>query len=134
MDGTSRSVLHNDNLVDPIGLTIDYSSQTLYWIDARTLGPRIESSSVDGSNRRTVTTLDDILPWGMVFYNGNLYWTDRTNGSRTIYTASTSFPSPRNLLEFTFNHAPHGIQVVSSSRQSQGKQNLNSLPRKEAIG
>ena len=121
MAGTSRSVLHNNNLVDPIGLTIDYSSQTLYWIDGRTF--RIERSSVDGSNRRTVTTLGNILPWGMVFYNGNLYWGDRTNGSRTIYTASTSFPSPRNLLDFRFSNQPLGIQVVSSSRQLQGKPN-----------
>ena len=132
MDGTSRSVLHNDDLIDPIGLTIDYSSQTLYWIDARSVGPRIESSSVDGSNRRTVTTLNDLIPWGIVFYNGNLYWGDRTNGSRTVYIASTSFPSPRNLLNFRFTNQPLGIQVVSSSRQLQGKQNLNSSP--EAIG
>ena len=121
MDGTSRSVLHNNNLVAPIGLTIDYSSQTLYWID--TARRRIESSSVDGSNRRTVTTLGNIRPWGMVFYNGNLYWGNRTNRSSTIYTASTSFPSPRVLLDFTFNYHPHGIQVVSSSRQLQGKPN-----------
>ena len=60
MAGTSRSVLHTNNLVAPIGLTIDYSSQTLYWID--TARRRIESSSVDGSNRRTVTTLGNIVP------------------------------------------------------------------------
>ena len=126
MDGTSRSVLHNNDLIDPVGLTIDYSSQTLYWIEGRRVGPRIDSSSVDGSNRRTVTTLDDILPWGMVFYTGNLYWGDRTNGSRTIYTASTSFPSPRNLLNFRLTNQPLGMQVVSSSRQLQGKRNWNS--------
>ena len=119
MDGTSRMVLHD--AVVATGLTIDYASQTLYWINAIT-PPEIESSGVDGSNRRTVTTVDVIHPWGIVYYDRNLYWTDTTNGSETIYTASAgSSPSPRNLLDFTFINSPFGIQVVSSARQPQGK-------------
>jgi len=47
MDGTSRTVLHSTGLTFPSGITLDYTSQTLYWIDAARL--RIESSGVDGS-------------------------------------------------------------------------------------
>ena len=82
MDGTSRTVLHNTGLTFPSGITLDYTSQTLYWIDAA--GFRIESSAVDGSNRQTVTSVNvNINPWGIVYYSGNLYWTDR-NGNRSL--------------------------------------------------
>ena len=59
MDGTSRTVLHNTGLIFPSGITLDYTTQTLYWIDAGRL--RIESSNVDGSNRQTVTTVNAFL-------------------------------------------------------------------------
>ena len=97
------------------------TSQTLYWIDAA--GFRIESSAVDGSNRQTVTSVNvNINPWGIVYYSGNLYWTDRNSNRSLIYTSSARFPSPRNLLSgFTLNFFPLGIEVVSSSRQLQGK-------------
>ena len=121
MDGTSRTVLHNTGLTFPSGITLDYTSQTLYWIDAA--GFRIESSAVDGSNRQTVTSVNvNINPWGIVYYSGNLYWTDRNSNRSLIYTSSARFPSPRNLLSgFTLNFFPLGIEVVSSSRQLQGK-------------
>ena len=125
MDGTSRTVLHNTGLTFPSGITLDYTSQTLYWIDANRL--RIESSAVDGSNRQTVTSTDnDNIPWGIVYYSENLYWTDRNGNNSVISTSSARFPSPRNLLSgFTLTFIPLGIEVVSSSRQLLGK--LNNL-------
>jgi len=125
MDGTSRTVLHNTGLTFPSGITLDYTSQTLYWIDANRL--RIESSAVDGSNRQAVTSTDnDNIPWGIVYYSENLYWTDRNGNRSVISTSSARFPSPRNLLSgFTLSFIPLGIEVVSSSRQLQGK--LNNL-------
>ena len=121
MDGTSRTVLHSSSLTSPTGITLDYTTQTLYWIDAARL--RIESSAVDGSNRQTVTgTVNANNPFGIVYYSGNLYWTNRNSSSNLIYTSSASFPSPRNLLSgFTLNFFPLGIEVVSSSRQLLGK-------------
>ena len=124
MDGTSRTVLHNTGLTFPSGLTLDYTTQTLYWIDANRL--RIESSQVDGSNRQLLTSLSSINnnPWGIAYYIGNLYWTDRNSNISNIYTSSARFPSPRNLHPtFTLNFFPLGIQVVSSTRQVEGKLN-----------
>jgi len=120
MDGTSRTVLHNTGLTFPSGITLDYTSQTLYWIDANRL--RIESSAVDGSNRQAVTSTDnDNIPWGIVYYSENLYWTDRNGNRSVISTSSARFPSPRNLLSgFTLSFIPLGIEVVSSSRQLLG--------------
>ena len=133
MDGNSRMVLHDSGLSLPIGITIDYASQTLYWIDRSQ--QRIESSGVDGSNRQTLTPVDVVNPWGIAYYNGTLYWTDTTNGSQTIYTASAeSVPSHRNLLNFTFPSNPLGIQVVSLARQPQGMYSTHNYVQKTCAG
>ena len=60
MDGTSREVLHNTNLVWPTALTLDYDTQTLYWLDASL--DKLETSHVNGSNRRLSPLMDHLLP------------------------------------------------------------------------
>ena len=98
MDETSRIVLHNTGLTFPSGITRDYASQTLYWIGAARF--RIEGSDADGTNHQTVTHVNaNVNSWGIVYYSGNLYWTDRNSNSSLTYTSSTGFPSPRNQLQ-----------------------------------
>ena len=46
--------LHSAHVIWPNALTIDYATHTLYWADAKLRV--IESSGVDGSNRRPVMT------------------------------------------------------------------------------
>ena len=50
MDGQNRTVLHNTLLTWPNGITIDYSAQKLYWVDA--FLDKIEYSDVDGTGRQ----------------------------------------------------------------------------------
>ena len=54
MSGENRTILHDTGLYLPTALAVDYERQLLYWVDV--LYNRIESSGVDGSNRRTVLT------------------------------------------------------------------------------
>ncbi len=68
MDGTSRTILHSTDIYQAYGLTLDYTSQTLYWADY-TLR-RLESSSVDGSNRVLLTTMGIQSPYYMTFFAG----------------------------------------------------------------
>ena len=83
MDGTSREVLHNTNLVWPTALTLDYDTQTLYWLDASL--DKLETSHVNGSNRRLYHPL-----W-ITFYQNRLYWTDL--GAQAVLSASIKLPS-----------------------------------------
>ena len=53
MDGHFRSVIHNTDLTWPNALTLDYDTQTLYWMDAYL--DRLESSNVNGLNRRLLS-------------------------------------------------------------------------------
>lgn len=52
MDGSSRTVLIGKHLFWPNGITIDYPTETLYWVDAKI--HVIESAHVDGTKRRKV--------------------------------------------------------------------------------
>ncbi len=76
MDGTSRETLHSTNLQSPNCITIDFQSQTIFWIDAKL--DTIESSFVNGSNRRLVTRTFLYHPFSIAIYKGALLWSDRT--------------------------------------------------------
>lgn len=114
MEGSSRTALHSTNLQTPYALTIDYTTQTLYWADY-TLN-KLESSNTDGSNRRLLTTnIRD--PYAMTFFDGRLYWSDWSyNG---IYSTLTSSPSRVTSLLY-LGVDPYGIQVVDRDIQFEG--------------
>ena len=51
MDGTNRSVIVEDKITWPNGLTLDFINDRIYWADARE--DYIEFASLDGTNRHT---------------------------------------------------------------------------------
>lgn len=54
MDGTNRSVIVEDKITWPNGLTLDFVNDRIYWADARE--DYIAFASLDGSNRHTGNT------------------------------------------------------------------------------
>ena len=74
LDGSHRTILVNDSIAWPNGLTIDYLFHKIYWADAKL--DKIEVMDLDGSNRRVV--LNDKLPhiFGFTVLGDRLYWTD----------------------------------------------------------
>ncbi len=120
MDGTSRTVLHNTDLDSPIGLTIDYKDQRLYWVEAKL---HIESSNVDGTGRVVVTT-DVYNPFHISFYQGRLYWTDWKYDA--VFTVHSTLQN--NVTQVVgLPYAPGGIHVIASSRQPEGTTMLKPL-------
>jgi len=114
MDGTSRTVLHSTNLVWPNALTLDYSSQTLYWMDASL--DKLESSSVNGFNRRLLSTNSRIQhPFGITIYQSVLYWSDWQSNS--ILSARVTSPGTVSTVLSGLLLDPMGIHVVSLDRQ-----------------
>lgn len=74
MDGTNRITLHSEHLTWPNALTIDPPTRTLYWADAKL--HVIESSDIDGRNRRPVLTLGVLHPFGLTVFENRLFWSD----------------------------------------------------------
>ena len=84
MDGKERMTLHSQHLAWPNALTMDYATHTLYWADAKLLS--LESSSIDGSNRRPILTEDLRHPFAMTMFEDQLYWTDWQ--TKSIYSSA----------------------------------------------
>ncbi len=118
MDGTSRTLLHSSSLGSVRGITIDYDTQTLYWIDQSLR--KIESSHVNGSNRVLMASGGLInSPRDITFYNGYLYWTD--SSYRRII--STPVSPPTNVISYvsgSYSYSLYGIRTVYTDRQPDG--------------
>lgn len=74
MDGRNRVVLHSEHLSWPNSLTLDHTTDTLYWADAKL--HVIESSDINGMNRRPVLTRGVYHPFGITVFEDRLYWSD----------------------------------------------------------
>lgn len=75
MDGdpSSRKIIVAENIKWPNGLTIDYKTKTVYWIDGNLRF--IKRMDYDGKNEEIV--LDKpFQPFSVTQYESKLYWTD----------------------------------------------------------
>ena len=74
LDVSHHTILVNDSVAWPNGLTIDYLFRKIYWADAKL--DKIEVMDLDGRNRRV--GLNDKLPhiFGFTVLGDRLYWTD----------------------------------------------------------
>ena len=85
-------------LGDPTGITVDYKSSKLFWVDHTS--NLVQSSTLEGRNVNTVLEISGFKPWGIALsenkiYLGNCRWASelrsctRTGADmRTLYNAS----------------------------------------------
>ena len=76
MDGdpNTRVVLHNVTGGWPNGISIDFTIRRIFWADARL--KVIESSNLDGSDRRRVVHLPTQHPFSVTVFEDFIYWSD----------------------------------------------------------
>ena len=76
MDGdlSTRVVLHNLTGGWPNGISIDFTIWRIFWADARL--KVIESSNLDGSDRRKVVYLPAQHPFSVTVFEDFIYWSD----------------------------------------------------------
>lgn len=122
MDGRNLSIIHSTDLVEPIGLTIDYVQQLLFWIDA--VRDRIESSSTDGSNRRVISDEGIFHPFDITLYRDDLYFTDILTGLRKVSRHGGTVTTVIDRVNLCEEVA--GIEVLSSEHQPAGMNSSNS--------
>ena len=115
MDGTNRRAIHNTSLTWPNALTLDISSQVLYWADASL--DKIESSNVDGSNRRVLARTGVSHPFGIVFDDNMLYFTDWTGNVIKRLSATGGTVTTLHSASAYSSSTIFGIQIVDPARQ-----------------
>ena len=116
MDGSGRVVIHNTSLTWPNALTLDIPTQTLYWADARL--DKVESSRVDGSNRRLIAQREVDHPFGIVVRSNVIYFSDWTQS--TIRSIGSNETAATVLYSLYACGRPSGIQIVNQFRQISG--------------
>jgi len=118
LTGNNRHTIVS-NLGQPNGLTIDYATSKLYWVD--TLSDKVEISDLEGRGRTTLYSGISLpQPFGITVYNDLLYLTDWI--TRSVVSESTDGNAP--LQNITFGIRPSNIHVVHHSSQPGACKNL----------
>ena len=110
LDRRNRHIIISSYINQPNGLTIDYATLKLYWVDA--FFDKIETSDLEGRGRRILLRVPH--PYGITVHNGILYWTDWV----TRLIASTSTDDSTALRNITsLLSRPSNVHVVHYSTQ-----------------
>lgn len=148
MDGTNRSVIVQDRITWPNGLTLDFINDRIYWADARE--DYIAFASLDGSNRHIGNThtykhrgvclctsgvialngfvfavLAQDIPhiFAMTLFEEYIYWTDWE--TKSINRAHKTLGINKTMLISTL-HRPMDIHIYHPYRQPEGETNPSS--------
>ncbi|XP_048451325.1 prolow-density lipoprotein receptor-related protein 1-like isoform X2 [Rhincodon typus] len=92
MDGSGRKVIVVLDSLKPIGLTLDYPTETLYWFNEDY--ESVESINVDGTGRFSVSNLDITKPQGFSVSEGWFYWSE----ANKILRISHHLRRPKEVL------------------------------------
>ncbi|BET02800.1 low-density lipoprotein receptor [Nesidiocoris tenuis] len=124
MTGEHRKVIVQISQISngawPNGLTLDYTTLRVYWIDARS--DSIHSVDYDGGDHKVVLKGHDLLshPFAISLYGMHVYWTDWRSNS--VLRADKRTGASVTALQRTLTQ-PFDIQVLHPSRQPRGKVN-----------
>uniref|UniRef100_A0A6A7FMH6 Prolow-density lipoprotein receptor-related protein 1-like n=4 Tax=Hirondellea gigas TaxID=1518452 RepID=A0A6A7FMH6_9CRUS len=115
MSGRERTVIVTiGGLGWPNGLTLDYLSRRVYWIDAKS--DSIHTVLYDGSDPQMILHAHDLLshPFAITLFGTKVYWTDwRTN---SLLSANKFNGSDISVLRRTITQ-PFDVVLVHPSRQ-----------------
>ena len=116
MDASNRQSIIQQDISWPNGLTIDYSAQKIYWIDAKL--HYIDKANYDGSGRERVLKSPSQCflgePLVLTLYDNKIYWTD----SKTRGIHSSNKNTGRQCQNISSNaYALFGIRAFEPKRQ-----------------
>lgn len=115
MDGSHREVILRQTVRWPNGLTIDFTQDRLYWVDAKlhTVG----SAGLDGAEARVVLHSPDTLrhPFSITVFEDLMYWSEWETHS--IYQADKQTGGNSSLVTHSLSSIPMVVQLVHPYRQ-----------------
>lgn len=111
MDGHFNQALITNNIYWPNGLTIDWPNDRLYWVDARTKS--IDSSKLDGSNRRQIIKNASNHPYGIAVFHDTIFWSDWD--SRSIQSCDKF--TGKNIKTIIRNETIYDVEVFHPALQ-----------------
>ncbi|XP_071823213.1 low-density lipoprotein receptor-related protein 2-like isoform X2 [Apostichopus japonicus] len=116
MDGSDLLQIHNHNIVWPNGITIDYTTDKLYWTDASL--DHLSFSNLDGSYMQEFINDDAehnvAHPFGITIFEDQVYWTDWNE--KLVYKAHKFSGDDMKVIQETI-HRPLDIVIIHPLRQ-----------------
>ncbi|XP_077981564.1 very low-density lipoprotein receptor-like [Glandiceps talaboti] len=117
MNGLHRQTLVDSDIQWPNGISIDYVSRRIYWVDAKL--HLLGSVGLNGENRINIITSPTILPhpFSVAVFGDLMYWTDWV--TEQIYSAN-KFTGAGNKAITDKLYSPMGIRVYHALKQESG--------------
>ncbi|XP_074041420.1 LDL receptor related protein 4 isoform X2 [Leptinotarsa decemlineata] len=112
MDGFNRRSIITESVFWPNGLTIDYTSNQVYWADAK--HNVIETSMLDGTNRKKVISKGLPHPFALTIFEDAIFWTDWH--TKSISTANKATGAGLHTIHSRL-HFPMDIHTYHPQRQ-----------------
>ena len=120
MDGSNPTTIVT-GLSDAFGIVIDYETSRLYWADQGQGAKKIQSSNLQGADKRVEVQLSTTAPYGLAVLNDTIIWSNGVGGAlqqrgtesgaivRSLYTGSNiirhlTIVPPYNLPTNRINH------------------------------
>lgn len=118
MDGKpeTRQTLIDREIIWPNALTIDYSSNTLWWADAKL--KKIEQCDLNGSNRKVVLREDTGHPFSLAVSSRYIYWTNWDDNTLDRINKNSAFQYTKNT--YSIKTRPLGIALVDGKKHEAG--------------
>lgn len=120
LDGSSRQQLVTSGIEWPNGLTIDYETDRLFWVDAKL--HIIASSDLVGGDRQIVLTSYSFLkhPFAVTVFEDDVYWSDWHSNS--IVKASKHHTKHNNSITPVANDltSPMDVHIYHRLKQPTG--------------
>ncbi|ERL91934.1 hypothetical protein D910_09257, partial [Dendroctonus ponderosae] len=133
-DPKSRKVIVSEHIHWPNGLTVDYDSEKIYWIDGKLLfikvlrfstsliillnTGRFQVMDFDGKSVSIILQTASEYPYALTQSYSKLFWTDWK--SVAIFDYSKLETSSQQPMEFQMGTHPMDIKVFERQRQPQG--------------
>ncbi|XP_018572633.1 low-density lipoprotein receptor-related protein 6 isoform X2 [Anoplophora glabripennis] len=111
-DPTTRKMIVTENIFWPNGLTIDYQTESIYWVDGKM--KFIDRMDYDGGNRVRVLEKGFEYPFALTKFQSKLFWTDWKTMAIHYYDTEGSQRMPSELL---VSQHPMYIHIWDQRRQ-----------------
>ncbi|KAB0798924.1 hypothetical protein PPYR_06804 [Photinus pyralis] len=112
MDGSNRKSIVTESVFWPNGLTLDYTTNRLYWADAK--HNVIESAFFDGTDRKKIISKGLPHPFALTLFEDAIYWTDWH--TKSISTANKATGAGFRTIHSNL-HFPMDIHSYHPQRQ-----------------
>ncbi|CAH2039424.1 unnamed protein product, partial [Iphiclides podalirius] len=103
LDGSDRTVIVSTDIYMLVSLTIDQNTKRLYWADDKEgIHYSIESSDLDGGNRRKLLAGTNHMPNAITVSSDSVYWVDL--GYRSVWRLPKDPPAgaePVDIINFS---------------------------------